>query len=123
MLPVAGSKIAACTKADCAAFDSLHGPACGSVAVSSYGVARPWAVNGFFGMMSVQFGFGGFGAAAAAAFGVGVAAGGPAGCTWAPWASVSGFTVGMGDCVCAGSGCTNPATSTAENPATRRTAR
>ena len=44
------------TKAVWPLFASLHGPAAGSVAVSWYGVARPWAVSGFAGTISVQFG-------------------------------------------------------------------
>src|ERR1700749_560640 len=55
---VAGSNMAAWTKADCAVFDSLQGPRPESVAVSWYGVANPLAVNGFAGMIKVQLGFG-----------------------------------------------------------------
>ena len=44
------------TKAVWLSLDSSHGPAAGSVAVSWYGVARPLAVNGFAGTISVQFG-------------------------------------------------------------------
>src|ERR1700730_2821474 len=58
MAPVAGSKIAACTNADCAVFDSLHPPKAGFVAVSWYGVASPAAVSAFLGTISVQSGFG-----------------------------------------------------------------
>src|SRR5690242_4006599 len=54
MAPVAGSRIAACTNADCAEFDWLQGPMVGSVAVSSYGVARPAALSGFCGTINVQ---------------------------------------------------------------------
>jgi hypothetical protein len=36
--------------------DSSQGPAAGSVAVSWYGAARPSAVNGFAGTISVQSG-------------------------------------------------------------------
>src|SRR6185369_1515512 len=50
--------MAACTKADCALFDSLHGPMPGSVAVSWYGVANPAALSAFFGTISVQLAFG-----------------------------------------------------------------
>src|SRR3979411_668677 len=55
---VAGSNIAACTKADCAVFDSLQGPWPGSVATSWYGVASPAAVSGSAGTISVQLGLG-----------------------------------------------------------------
>src|SRR3569833_446384 len=58
MEPVAGSKIAACTNADCAVFDSLHPPRPGAVAVSWYGVARPLALSGSGGMINVQLGLG-----------------------------------------------------------------
>src|SRR2546426_6244825 len=46
------------TKADCAAFDSLHWPFAGSVAVSRYGVASPLALSGSAGTIRVQSGFG-----------------------------------------------------------------
>src|SRR4030088_1880626 len=67
---VAGSNIAACTKADCAVFDSLQGPWPGSVATSWYGVASPAAVSGSAGTISVQLGLGtaGGGGAGFAAF-------------------------------------------------------
>ena len=38
------------------AFASLHGPSAGLVAVSWYGVARPWAVSGLAGTINMQFG-------------------------------------------------------------------
>src|SRR5690242_14149955 len=60
---VAGSKIAACTNADCAVFDSLQGPMAGSVAVSSYGVARPLALSASLGTISVQLVLGSAGGA------------------------------------------------------------
>jgi hypothetical protein len=46
--------IDACTKADCAALASLHGPLSGFVATNWYGVARPWAVSGCAGTINVQ---------------------------------------------------------------------
>ena len=48
--------IAPWTKAAWLSLSSSHGPSAGSVAVSWYGVARPSAVSGFTGTMSVQFG-------------------------------------------------------------------
>ncbi len=48
--------IAPWTKAAWLSLPSSHGPSAGSVAVSWYGVARPSAVSGFSGTMSVQFG-------------------------------------------------------------------
>src|ERR1700736_2968534 len=55
---VAGSNIAACTKADCAVFASSQGPWAGSVATSWYGVANPVAVSGSAGTINVQLGLG-----------------------------------------------------------------
>ena len=48
--------IAPWTKAAWLSSSSWHGPSAGSVAVSWYGVARPSAVSGFSGTISVQFG-------------------------------------------------------------------
>src|SRR5882757_9628867 len=83
---VAGSKIAACTKADCAVFDSLQGPIPGSVAMSWYGVANPLALSGSAGMKRVQLALGSAELAAAA----GLAAAPAALCIFALSRSVSG---------------------------------
>src|SRR5882672_6621161 len=81
---VAGSNMAACTNADCAVFDSLHGPSPRSVAVSLYGVASPLALSGSGGMISVQLAFG------TAELAGGAAAAAAALCIWALSRSVSG---------------------------------
>src|SRR5689334_7394458 len=77
--PVAGSRIAACTNADCAEFDSLQGPMPGSVAVNWYGVASPVALNGSFGTINVQLV-------------LGVAGGGGRPAAWAAASCISAFS-------------------------------
>jgi hypothetical protein len=62
--------IVACTNADWLTFASLQGPIAAFVAVSWYGVARPRALSGSAGTMSVQFVLG---SAAAPPDGVGLA--------------------------------------------------
>src|SRR5437879_4967941 len=107
--PVAGSRIAACTKADCAEFDSLQGPAVASVAVSWYGVASPAALNASFGTISVQLV-------------LGVAGGGARPAAWAAASCISAFrrSVRLG-LVCAYADDTSNAVmpNTAQNPVRR----
>jgi hypothetical protein len=58
ILPVAGSIIPACTKADCIGLTSWHGPISLSVAKNLYAVASPCALSGLAGTSREQFGLG-----------------------------------------------------------------